>query len=122
MRSTAYKVKVSDLLKGEFKASEGEYDPVFVRVGLKEVNRCNVIGTIVSVNPMILDDGTGQITVLSFNGLSAAEGEIVRVIGKVREKDGRFISAEIIRPVDEKWVELRELELKPRTVIKEIEV
>ncbi|MCK4327332.1 MAG: hypothetical protein KAW41_02535 [Candidatus Diapherotrites archaeon] len=123
LRSTAYKVSVADLLGGEFKASQGEYDPAFVRVGLKEINRCNVVGTIVTESPMVLDDGTGEIKVLSFDGLSAKEGEAVRVVGKVREKDGeRFISAEIIRPVGPEWLELRRLELAPKSEITEIEV
>ncbi len=111
------------MLGGEFKASQGEYDPAFVRVGLKEINRCNVVGTIVTESPMVLDDGTGEIKVLSFDGLSAKEGEAVRVVGKVREKDGeRFISAEIIRPVGPEWLELRRLELAPKSEITEIEV
>jgi len=123
VRSTAYKVTVAELLGGEFKPSAGEYDPAFVRVGLREVNRCNVVGTMVSEQPMKLDDGTGEITVLSFEGLTAKDGEVVRVVGKVREKDGeRFISAEIIRPVGEQWLELRKLELQPKQEIKEIEV
>lgn len=125
MRSVAYKVTVNELLNSEFKPSAGEYDPAFVRVGLKEVNRCNLIGTIVTENPMTLDDGTGEIKVLSFDGLSAKEGEVVRVVGKVREKNGeRFVSAEIIRPVAPEWLELRKLELgdKSKPEIEEIEV
>ena len=123
IRSTAYRVSVIELLKGEFKPSAGEYDPSYVRVGLKEVNRCDVIGTLVSENPMTLDDGSGEIKVLSFDGLSAKEGELVRIIGKIREREGeRFISAEIIRPVNEQWQELRKLELEPKTEIREIEM
>jgi len=119
MRSIAYKVNVAELLGGEFKPSAGEYDPAFVRIGLREVNRCNVVGTVVTESPMMLDDGTGRIAVLSFGGLSAKEGEVVRIIGKIREKNGeRFISAEIIKPVAPEWLELRKLELKPE--IKEI--
>ena len=121
MRSIAYKIGVASLLAGEFKPSAGEYDPAFVRIGLKEVNRCNIIGTVVAESPMVLDDGTGKIAVLSFGGLSAKEGEIVRVIGKVREKNGeRFISAEIIKPVAPEWLELRKLELAPKSEINEI--
>ena len=121
MRTVAYKITVAKLLAGEFKPSAGEYDPAFVRVGLKEVNRCNVIGTIVNENPMVLDDGTGEIKLLSFGGLSAKDGEVVRVIGKIREKNGeRFISAEIIKPVAPEWLELRKLELAPKTEITEI--
>ena len=111
----AHKVSVAELLGGEYKASQGEYDPAFVRIGLREVNRCNVIGTIVSASPMKIDDGTGEMKVLSFNGLQAKEGVIVRVIGKVRERDGeRFISAEAMQPLTEEWLELRKLELGAR--------
>ena len=123
MRSTAYKVTVAELLEGEFKPSAGEYDPAFVRVGLKEVNRCNVIGTMISENPMMIDDGSGEIKILSFEGLSAKEGETVRLIGKIREKNNeRFISAEIIKPVAPEWLELRKLELKPKTEMQEIQM
>lgn len=90
------------------------------------MNRCNVIGTITGVNPILLDDGTGQIKVLVFNEhIKANAGDIVRVIGKVREKDGeRFINAEIVRPVSEEWLELRKLELasKNKPEIQELEV
>ncbi len=121
MRGIAYRVSIAELLGGEFKPSEGKYDPAFVRIGLKEVGRCNVIGTIVAENPLVLDDGTGEIKVLSFAGQYAKEGEVARVIGKVREKGGeRFISAEIIKPIAPEWLELRKLELSHKTRIKEI--
>ncbi len=127
LRSIAYKVTIAQLLAGEFKPSQGEYDPAFVRIGLKEVNRCNILGTIVAVNPLLMDDSTAQIKLLVFDErVKAGEGDIVRVIGKVREKEGeRFISAEIIKPVTEQELELRKLELNkptPKTEITEIEV
>ncbi len=112
VREIAYKASVKTLLSGEFQPSPGDYEPSFIRVGGQKINRCNVIGTLVKEE--VLDDGTGEIMVIKFDGpLNTREGSVVRVIGKVRERDtGRYIAIETIRPVREEWLELRRLELE----------
>jgi RPA family protein len=112
VRAIAYKASVKTLLSGEFHPSPGDYEPSFVRVGGRKINRCNVVGTL--VKPEVLDDGTGEIMVINFDGeLGVKEGSVVRVIGKVRERDtGRYIAVESIHPLREEWLELRKLELE----------
>lgn len=118
-RAVAYKASIQDLLEGEFHATEGGYSPSYVQSKGREISRCHLIGTIVLAeqNP-VLDDGTGEIVLKKFEGsLSVKEGDIVRVIGKIRENQGeRYISVEILKTLNnKKWLELRKKELAEYT-------
>ena len=72
----------------------------------------------------VLDDGTGKISVRSFEKKDIIEnleiGDIVLLIGRLREfGQERYIIPEIIKKIENKdWVEVRKLELKKQGVVK----
>ncbi|KYK28750.1 MAG: replication protein RepA [Theionarchaea archaeon] len=61
--------------------------------------RVSVVGTVVKCGEFefILDDGTGQLTVITSEDVNVTEKDIVRVIGKVY---GQTLEAEIVQNVD----------------------
>jgi uncharacterized protein YdeI (BOF family) len=62
--------------------------------------RISVVGTVIKSGEaeFILDDGTGQLTVITTEDVEVAEKDIVRVIGKVY---GKTLEAEIVRTMDD---------------------
>ena len=103
-RLTAKKARVADILAGN----------------LDEANapRVNVMGVVVSIDKseppsFVLDDRTELVVVRQFDRQpTPLIGSIVTVIGRVREYGGeRYITSEIARALDSKWLEVREREL-----------
>lgn len=126
MRSTAHKVKIEDLVNGEYKHTpEGEPNKL-ITPWEQELLRVNVIGTI--IDKFVRDDG-GYATVTLDDGSETIRakawgedveemeeyeiGDLVNVIGKVREyEDEIHLVPEIIRELeDPNWELLRELEI-----------
>lgn len=62
--------------------------------------RVSIVGTVVKrgEGEFILDDGTGQLTVITPEDVSVQEKGIVRVIGKLY---GQTLEAEIVLPMDD---------------------
>ncbi len=117
-RQVAYKVQVKDILDGEFIKQEG-WNPSYIKNQGKEISRVNIISTIVTTddNQILVDDGTGRITLRVFenqeifSGLNI--GDIILIIGKVREFNERYIIPEIIKKIkDSRWVQVRKIELE----------
>ncbi|MFH1510864.1 MAG: hypothetical protein ABIF10_04170 [Candidatus Woesearchaeota archaeon] len=112
-RQVAYKLRIADLLRGEYVRRDGLQPNVLV-LDKQEVSRVNVIATVVASEEdvAILDDGTARISVRSV--LPFVVGDIVLVIARLREFDNeRYLFPEIVRKVvDPKWIELRSLELR----------
>lgn len=105
---TARKVRISDLVSGKFfYGSKEEMKPSYVITPYGgKVSRVSIVGTVTekftneegSYSSVTLDDGTGAIKVKSFErGLESLEaGDIVRVIGKLKEYNGElYIAFEI---------------------------
>jgi len=121
-RHTAYKVRIKDIIDSKYIKGEGEWSPNYLEVGILEVSRVNLMGVLVSnqteqnYHNMLIDDGTGRITVRSFEDIKndVNVGDIVLVIGRPREYGNeRYIVPEIIKKVEDNgWMELRKLELK----------
>ncbi|MBI5388836.1 hypothetical protein HZB01_00475, partial [Candidatus Woesearchaeota archaeon] len=102
----------------------------------RQVSRVNILGVKIGEAPQspegllgfIMEDGTGAIAVGSFEPLpqntQISIGDIVLVIGRVREFNGTFLVApEIIKRVNNKrWLEIRKKELdfnpSPQTTIR----
>lgn len=134
-RQTAYKLRIGDLIKGEYFAREG-LEPNYIKVGEKEVSRVNVIATVVndfsnedgSYSTMTLDDGSGNIQVRAWkedvNLISNVKlGDIVMIIGKPKSyNDQIYLIPEIIKKLDNPlWIKLRNLELgKHEPIEKEV--
>lgn len=128
-RSPAVKVRIKDLVEGEFYRTPGN-DPNYLLTSLGEkVSRARVLGVVVSkfvsedgeyVN-ITLDDGTATISVRAFRDTRVLEkidvGDTAEIIGKVKEYEGEvYLLAEIARKIsDPNWELVRRLEL----VIKE---
>jgi len=120
-RQTAVKMWISDILSGQF--VKGDKDtPSYVAVRDRKVSRVNIIATVVSepelgILPItfIVDDGSGRISCRSFEQKEYpfTLGDIVLVIGRIREFGELYIAPEIVKKIDSiKWVELRRQELK----------
>ena len=120
-RQIAYKVRISEILKGEYIKEEG-WAPNYVMIRGDRVSRINIIGIIIAKTDnnengeVLIDDKTGKISVITFNNSSIFEdvniGNVVLLVGRPREyNNGKYIVPEIIRKVNKSWFELRLVEL-----------
>jgi hypothetical protein len=125
-RDTALKVRIKDITNGEFKKGKSEWESYLLTPLNEEAGRVRVLATIVSkfksddgkYGVLTLDDATDTITSRAFDeGVqlidSTREGDIVDVIGRVREyEDEKYINVESISKIaDPNWELVRKLEL-----------
>lgn len=127
MRLTAYKVKIEDLVKGQFVRGNMPKEPSYLITPWgRRVSRARILGTIVekfvredqSYCTLRIDDGSGTITVRAWREgvpdiINYQVGEIVDIIGRVREYAGEvYLVPEIISRIrDPNWEIVRELEI-----------
>lgn len=125
LRITTLKASVSEIVNGRFVKKNGlESSYVITELGRRLI-RVRVLATVVekyisddsSYGTIILDDSFGTIRCKVFRDTSIltniTEGDIVDVIGKVREFQGEiYIVPEIIRKLDPNWETLRMLEIE----------
>jgi RPA family protein len=139
-RNTAYKLRIGDILIGKpvMNSVSGTERFSFLELGNKKIIRVNIIGNIVdkyesggareetsasgSENTprkyvfFTLDDGSGQIRLKVFGDdyekfKGFYQGQTVVVIGTLRNwNDETYISPEVIREMDTKYLLLRKLE------------
>ncbi len=128
-RQIAYKVKINDILKGEYIKEEGEWVPNYIKIENKKVSRINLMAVVVSkqnlentnYQSLLIDDGSGKISIRSFeeqdNFNNINVGDFVLVIGRPREYfNEKYIVSEILKKIEDKlWVEVRKLELEKET-------
>ena len=133
-RSTAYRVRISSLINGEFLRQEG-FNPSYIIIDENQVSRVNIIATVVSKYltedgnycALTLDDGSETIRVKAFsaevvNIKDVKVGSFVRFIGKVKHyNDETYLVPEVIKQgLDPNWLIVDHIELgKPE--FKEIE-
>ena len=109
MRYIAYKIYPEEFLNNEV------VDNALIIEGRK-VRRVRILGKVEDIN-------IGNITSFYVDGVNVRyfeeksvyieEGDIVDIIGRPRVYDGeKYIMVEIIRKRDEKWIKLRDLEIK----------
>lgn len=124
-RMTAVKVKISDLMSGQWIKKEGMEPSFVVTKNREKVSRARVLATVVgkfisedgNFGSVTLDDGSDTIRAKCFKDLNLLQpveiGKLVDLIGKVREyNDEIYIIPEIIRNVDDPNLELlRKLEI-----------
>lgn len=134
-RQVAYKVRINDILKGEYIKEEGEWVPNYVKVGSKKVSRVNLMAVVVSKQDLentnnqslLVDDGSGKISIRSFeennNFNNVSIGDFVLVIGRPREYfNEKYIVSEILKKIEDPlWVEVRKLELGNKEEISKAE-
>jgi len=124
-RHTAYKCRVGDLLIGKPIFVEEKF--VHLELGSKKISRVNIVGNIIDrydssgekqYTFFTFDDGSGQIKLKvfgedkdKFQGITS--GETVVVIGVVRNFNNEtYLSPEIIKNQDSKYLLIRKLELE----------
>jgi len=126
-RNIAYKYRIGDLLLGKpiFNTDTQRFS--FLELGDKKIVRVNLIGNIIEkydsegekkYSFFKADDGSGQISlkvfgddVEKFSGLN--QGQTVTIIGTLRNFNNEtYISPEIIKEVDTKYLLIRKLELE----------
>ncbi len=134
-RQPAKKVWIKEVLSATYVATEG-WNPNMLRINDEEVTRVNILGAVVSkatteifnYDFFTLDDGTGRITIRSFDNKEFSKrldvGDMVLVIGRPREYGSEvYINPELVKKIDDSaWIELRKLELAYRTPFRKANV
>ena len=109
MRYIAYKIYPEEFLNNEV------VDNALIIEGRK-VRRVIILGKVEDINVgNVISFYVDGVNVRYFEEKSVyiEEGDIVDVIGRPRVYDGeKYIMAEIIRKRDERWIKLRDLEIK----------
>jgi len=121
-RQVAYKVKISSIINSGF--FKDDLSAGYIKINDMRVSRVNIIATLINKPELpasnftaIIDDGTGRISLRSFEGgniFSKAEiGDIVLVVGRVREfNKEKYIIPEILKKINDfRWMNLRKKEL-----------
>jgi hypothetical protein len=127
MRPTAYKLKIEDLIRGEYKRSADGVEPSYLLTPWEDrLTRARVMGTIVdkfiredrTYGTLRLDDGSGTIRIRAWGDDTSRLdrfniGDVVDVIGRVREFEGEvYLTPELVFPVEDlNWELVRELEI-----------
>lgn len=127
MKPTAYKLKIWDLVQGQYIRSVDESEPAYLLTPWNQrVTRARIMGTVVdkfvredrSYATLRLDDGSETISVRAWReGVPELDrlniGSTVDIIGRVREFEGEiYLIPELILPVcDPNWELARELEI-----------
>ena len=134
-RAIAYRFRIKDLAGGEYVAGGTIDNPTYVKLGDLKVSRVDLLGKVLEKNDsegfssLILQDRTGKIKVKAFGNDSlmakeVAMGNLVRVIGKIRQdQTERFVLGEIIKKIDDANYELlreKELGTKKSDLVEEI--
>ncbi len=123
-RSTAYRVRIADIVNNQFVKQEG-FNPSYIEFGGNEISRVNLISTVVgkytsddeNYSALTLDDGTETIRVKGFGPevlklKNVGVGQIVRLIGKVKQyNDEKYLTCEAALALDPNWLIVNELEL-----------
>jgi len=124
-RQTAKKVRISSLNEGEWVKKEGMEPSFIVTPQGEKVARARILGTVMgkfvsedeSFASATLDDGSDTIRAKTFKTVkpldTVAVGDLVDVIGKVREWNGEiYIIPEVVYKVENPNIELlRRLEI-----------
>lgn len=128
-RKVAYKLRIKDLLLGK-PILDGERFS-FLDLGNKQIVRVNIIGNIVDKYEssgekkyifFTLDDGSGQISIKTFGEdmdkfKNISQGLTVVVIGVLRFFNNQlYITPEIIKEQDPKYLLVRKLELEKERI------
>jgi len=129
-RNIAFKHRIGNLLIGKpiFDQSTSKFS--FLELGDKKIIRVNIIGNIVDKYKsegekkytfFTLDDGSGQIKLKSFGDdvtkfEGVAQGQTVTVVGLLRNFNNEtYISPEIIREQQPKYLLIRKLEIEQQS-------
>lgn len=122
-RQTAYKVWISDLLKGDLLKEDGEFGINYILLKDRRVSKVNLVAFVVDKYnkerylSFVVDDKYGRIKLKvwndDINAFSNIEiGDLVLVIGKIKSGIEMYIAPELIKRLDNPlWARLRHDEL-----------
>lgn len=126
-RSPAKRIWIKNLREGEYSPSSGGYDPNKLIYNGEEFIRVRVLGTVVDkydsdkFSAITVKDESGEVNVRFFQDdtewtQDVTEGDLVRVIGKVRKREDEIVlNGEIVRKLENPaWMELHQKQLKAR--------
>jgi len=123
-RHTAFKLRIGDILIAKPIFDENRF--LFLELGSKQISRVNLIGNVIDkydsqgekqYSFITIDDGSGQIKLKSFGDeieklKDLTQGQTILVIGVVRNWNNEtYISPEIIKELDPKYLLVRKLEI-----------
>lgn len=124
-RDVAYKVRISDILNGSL-IKEG-LSAGYIKLDGANASRVSIIATLVykieqaqGYAGAVIDDGTGRLSVRSFENLEVFSkvdvGDAVLVVCRIREfNNEKYASLEILKKIrDVGWLNLRKLELEKK--------
>jgi len=124
-RDVAYKVGISDILNGSL-IKEG-LSAGYIRLNGANASRVNIIATLVykieqwqGYAGAVIDDGTGRLSLRSFENTDAFSkvdvGDAVLVVCRIREfNNEKYASLEILKKIrDTRWLNLRKMELEKK--------
>lgn len=126
-RQVAYKIRISDILNGDF--TKDDISAGYVRLNELNISRVNIVATIIDKSEgsnyasLVIDDGTGKISLRSFEHKDVFSkidiGDIVLVVGRVRKFNSEmYILTEILKRINNiDWVVVRKLEIKNTEVL-----
>jgi RPA family protein len=124
-RNTAFKFRIGELLLGKPIFDQERFS--FLELGDKKIVRVNVVGNIVEKFEnqregkymfLTIDDGSGQMRLKIFGEdvqkyNSFSQGQTIVVIGVLRSwNDEVYITPEIIKEMDSKYLLIRKLEIE----------
>ena len=121
-RDSAPKVWINDILHSNYIKNDNALN--YIEINNQKISRVNILATLVMKNiegmsygSIVLEDGSGQISVRSFETQNIFDNysieDLLLVIGKPREYGNeRYVIAEIIKKIEDKrWIKVRKLEL-----------
>jgi len=124
-RQVAYKASVKDLVEGDYVKQEGWQPNYILTKEGRRISRVNLMAAVVSIQDnaqdqktMLIDDGTGSISVRSFEDTKIMDGlevgDLIMMVGRPREfGELKYIVPEIIKKIENtKWVDVRQKELE----------
>lgn len=116
-RDIAHYAQIKDILTKPI--IEQENSPSAIQLDSVNVSRIRLYGIVVSQEPLIIDDGTGNINVRNFDQALGAEiGDFVLCIGRPRSHAGEpYILGEILKKTSPKWKTYYEKIQKPKQSI-----
>lgn len=129
-RQTAYKLRIGDILIGKPVSNGDRFS--FLELGDRKIARVNVIGNIIDKYENIgetkfisltVDDGSGQIRLKAFGDdtekfRNFLQGQTVVVVGMLRHwSDELYISPEIVKEMNPKYLVIRKLETEKERAV-----
>jgi RPA family protein len=127
MRQVARKTQISEIVTGEYIQETEQAANYLLTKNQEKLYRVNLIGIVIdkeksgSITNMLLDDGSGQLSLRVFEEINHVEkiqvGDVVLVIGKLRTyNEEKYVSPEIIKIIDKRWLKVRALEIGEEVV------